>query len=100
MRMIPVLVLVRLVPVLGLVLVLTSSTRTRIVGRIGRVCLVQGVEFLVCWRAMLTLLAGRAKGGKKGRGNLVLVEISVIDRVCFCVIMLSYDTTLLCLISV
>jgi len=66
-RMIMVLVLVLLMPVLGSVLVLTSSMRIRIVGQIGRVCLVLGVEFLVCWRAMLTLLTGkeRAKEGKK-----------------------------------
>lgn len=65
MALVLVLVLVLLVPVLGLVLVLTSSMRIPIAGRIGRVCLVLDLEFLVCWRAMLTLLTGK-KGGEGG----------------------------------
>lgn len=69
--------------VLVLVLVLTSSMRIPIAGRIGRVCLVLDVEFLVCWQAMLTYWKEKAGGGER---NIVLVEISVVlDRVCFCV---------------
>lgn len=60
--------------VLVLVLVLTSSMRIPIAGRIGRVCLVLDVEFLVCWQAMLTYWKEKAGGG---RGILFLLKFQL-----------------------